>query len=267
MSLTYNRFLLQQMVMRNIQQRFRGNFLGWLWSFLLPLLMLTVYTIVFGNLFKSRWGIDVAENKMVYAVALFSGITFYNIFSESVSISSGCITGNVNYVKKVRFPLEFLPLSQVLSTTLLAVPWFLLLFGCVIFVFHQASWTWVLLPLSTVPLLLFSAGVSLFIASLGVFFKDVQYLINVLLQMLFFLSPIFYRLDNVPENFKKFILFNPMVWFIELNRRLLFYGVLPDYGTLPAAKEWFISWGLGIGAFILGAIWFVKTKRGFSDVL
>ena len=186
MSLSYNRFLLQQMVMRNIQLRFRGSFFGWLWSFLLPLLMLTVYTIVFGNFFKSRWGVDIGENKMVYAVALFSGITFYNLFGESVSISAGCISGNVNYVKKVRFPLEFLPLSQVLSTAILTVPWFLLLFGCVIGVFHQVNWTWLLLPFSLLPLMLFSAGVSFFVASLGVYFRDVQYLIGVLLQMFFF---------------------------------------------------------------------------------
>ena len=267
MSLSYNRFLLQQMVMRNIQLRFRGSFFGWLWSFLLPLLMLTVYTIVFGNFFKSRWGVDIGENKMVYAVALFSGITFYNLFGESVSISAGCISGNVNYVKKVRFPLEFLPLSQVLSTAILTVPWFLLLFGCVIGVFHQVNWTWLLLPFSLLPLMLFSAGVSFFVASLGVYFRDVQYLIGVLLQMFFFLSPIFYRLDNVPEQYKGIMALNPMVWFIELNRRLLFYGALPDYSSLPGTKEWIVSWGLGIIVFCLGTVWFVKTKKGFSDVL
>lgn len=267
MSLSYNRFLLQQMVMRNIQLRFRGSFFGWIWSLLLPLLMLTVYTVIFGSFFKSRWGVDIGENKMVYAVALFSGITFYNIFSESVSISAGSIIGNVNYVKKVRFPLEFLPLSQVLSSALLSIPWFLLLFGCVIFVFKQAALTWLLLPFSIFPLLLFSAGVSFFVASLGVFFRDIQYLIGVLLQMLFFLSPIFYRLDNVPAEFKPIMALNPMLWFIELNRNLLFYGSLPDYSSLPAMKMWLVTYIIGIAVFLLGGFWFVKTKKGFSDVL
>ena len=109
-------FLLDQMVRRNIQSRFRGSVLGWLWSFLMPLLMLTVYTVVFGGFFKSRWGTDIGENKMVFATALFSGITLYNIFSESVSLSTACVIGSVSYVKKVRFKLELLPLSQVLSS-------------------------------------------------------------------------------------------------------------------------------------------------------
>lgn len=267
MSLLYNRFLLKQMVIRNIQLRFRGSCFGWIWSFLLPLLMLTVYTFVFGSFFKSRWGVDIGERKMVYAVALFSGITFFNIFGESVSIASGCITGNVNYVKKVRFPLEFLPLCQVLSTMILALPWFLLLFLCVLLVFHQATWAWLLLPFSVLPLLLFATGVSFFVSSLGVFFRDIQYLIGVLLQMLFFLTPIFYRLDNVPDSLKKFMCLNPMVWFIELNRGVLFYGSLSDYSTMPSTVTWMVAYLIGIAVFILGFFWFVKTKRGFSDVL
>ena len=112
-------FLLRQMVLRDIQGRFRGSIFGWLWNFLLPLLMLTVYTVVFGGFFKSRWSTGAEENKMVFAIALFSGITFYNIFSESVSLSTSCIVGNINYVKKVRFNLELLPLTRTLSTALI----------------------------------------------------------------------------------------------------------------------------------------------------
>lgn len=260
-------FLLRQMIMRNIQLRFKGSFLGWIWSFLIPLLMLVVYTIVFGNFFKSRWGVDVGENKMLFAVALFSGMTFYNIFSESVSVSSCCIVGNVNYVKKVRFPLLFLPFSQVLSTALLSIPSIILLFGCVIWQFHHASISWLLLPVSLLPLIMFSAGVSFFVASLGVYFRDLQYLITIILQMLFFLSPVFYRLGSLPENFREMLQYNPMVWFIELNRGVLFNGCKGMEYTLPDASSWLVSYGLGIAALILGLIWFNKTKRGFSDVL
>lgn len=261
-------FLLRQMVMRNIQLRFKGSVLGWLWSFIIPLLMLVVYTIVFGNFFKSRWGVDVGENKMLFAVALFSGMTFYNIFGESVSIATSSVVGNVNYVKKVRFPLLFLPLSQVISTSILALPSILLLLGCTYFKLEHISSCWLLLPFTLIPLIMFASGVSFFVASLGVFFRDIQHLIAVFLQMLFFLSPVFYRLENLPEHFQKMLRYNPLVWFIELNRGVLFYGCKDmGYAALPSMTQWIVSYALGITALILGYAWFTKTKRGFSDVL
>lgn len=255
------------MTLRNIQSRFRGSMLGWLWSFMLPLLMLTVYTVVFGGLFKSRWGADIGENKMVFAMALFSGISLYNIFSESVSISTSCVVGNVGYVKKVRLKLELLPLSQVLSTFILSLSWLLLLMICTTVVFRAVRWSWLLLPFTLLPLLFFSVGVSFFTASLGVYFRDLQYLIGVLLQMLFFLSPVFYRLGNLPENYRKYMILNPMVWFIELNRKVLFYRLLPEYSGLPTLREQLICWAIGGVALLLGWLWFDQTKRGFGDVL
>jgi len=217
-----NLFLFSQMVRRNIQCRFRGNILGWLWSFLLPLLMLTVYTVVFGGLFKSRWGVNENEPRMVFATALFSGITLYNIFGESVSLATTIIISNTNFVKKVRFNLEILPLAQTLSTFILSLFWVLLLLISIGLVFQNVCWSWLLLPLTLAPLVLFSAGVAFFTSSLGVYFRDLQYLIGILLQMLFFLSPVFYRLGNLPLHYQRLLRFNPLVWFIETNRKVLF---------------------------------------------
>ena len=262
-----NFFLLRQMVLRNMQSRFRGSMLGGLWNFLLPLLMLTVYTVVFGGLFKSRWGADIGENKMVFATALFSGITLYNIFSESVSVSSSCITNNVNYVKKVHFDLELLPLSQTLSTFLMSLSWLLLLLICTALVFHSLSLSWLLLPVTLPPLVLFSTGIAFFTASLGVYFRDLQYLIGILLQMLFFLSPVFYRLGSLPPDYQKLLRCNPLVWFIEINRKVLFYRMLPEYSSLPDGRDYLMCFLLGGTAFLLGWLWFKQTKRGFSDVL
>ena len=262
-----NFFLLDQMVRRNIQSRFRGSVFGWLWSFLMPLLMLTVYTVVFGGFFKSRWGTDIGENKMVFATALFSGITLYNIFGESVSVSTTCITGSVNYVKKVRFQLELLPLSQTLSTFFLSLTWLLLLLVCTALVFRSLCWSWLLLPVTLLPLVLFSAGAAFFTASLGVYFRDLQYLVGVFLQMLFFLSPVFYRLGSLPEGYRRILRFNPMVWFMELNRNVLFHRLMPEYSRLPAAGEYLMCFLLGGAAFLLGWFWFNRTKRGFADVL
>ena len=260
-------FLLRQLIMRNIQGRFRGSILGGLWNFLLPLLMLAVYTLVFGGFFKSRWGADIGENKMVFATALFSGITFYNIFSESVAVSASCITGNVSYVKKVRFKLELLPLSQTLSTFIMSLSWILLLLVCATLVFDRICWSWLLLPFTVLPLVMFSAGVAFFTASLGVYFRDLQYLIGILLQILFFLSPVFYRLGSLPAEYQKMLRYNPMVWFIELNRGVLFLHLLPEYSALPPTGDYLICCLLGAVTFALGWLWFNQTKRGFGDVL
>ncbi|MBO4304543.1 MAG: ABC transporter permease [Lentisphaeria bacterium] len=260
-------FLLRQMVLRDIQSRFRGSILGWLWNFLLPLLMLTVYTVVFGGFFKSRWGRDIGENKMVFATVLFSGITLYNIFSESVSLSTSCILGNVNYVKKVRFKLELLPLSRTLSTSIMSLSWILLLLIAAGIVFRSACWSWILLPLTLIPLVLFSAGISFFTSALGVYFRDLQYLIGILLQMLFFLSPVFYRLGSLPEEYRKMLRWNPMVWFIEVNRGVLFHKLLPEYALLPSAGDLLTCYALGGIVFVSGCLWFRFSKKGFGDVL
>ena len=262
-----NFFLLKQMILRNIQSRFRGSILGELWNFLLPLLMLAVYTAVFGGLFKSRWGADIGENKMVFATALFSGITLYNIFGESVSIATSCITGNVNYVKKVRFQLELLPLAQTLSTALMSLSWVLLLLICTAAVFRTACWSWLLLPVTLVPLVLFSGGVAFFTSSLGVYFRDLQHLIGILLQMLFFLSPVFYRLGSLPPDYQRLLRYNPLVWFIETNRKVLFFRLLPEYSSLPSGGDYLVCYLIGGAAFALGWLWFSQTKKGFGDVL
>ncbi len=260
-------FLLRQMILRNIRSRFRGSFFGSLWNFLLPLLMLAVYTVVFGGFFKARWGADIGESKMVFAIALFSGITLYNIFSESVSTSTVCIAANINYVKKVRFRLELLPLSQTLSTFLMSLSWLLLLLISTAFVFRTLCWSWLLLPLTLPPLVLFSVGAAFFTASLGVYFRDLQYVIGILLQMLFFLSPVFYRLGSLPEHYRKILRYNPLVWFIEFNRKALFFRLLPEYSDLPPVTDWLVCYLLGGLAFVLGWLWFRQTKRGFADVL
>ena len=255
------------MVLRNIQSRFRGSILGWLWSFLMPLLMLTVYTLVFGGFFKSRWGTDAGEDMMVFATLLFSGMTLYNFFGESISVATTCITGNTSYVKKVRFQLEILPLSQTLSTFLLSLSWMLILLACTALVFRHLCWSWLLLPMTLMPLVLFTAGTAFFTSSLGVYFRDLQYLIGVLLQILMFLSPVFYRISNLPERYQKLMRLNPLVWFIETTRKLVFFRLMPEYTSLPSLTEYLICFFFGGAAFLLGWLWFRQTKRGFSDVL
>ena len=119
-----NKTLVFQLVKRNIAIRYRGSALGLVWSFVQPLMMLSIYTFVFSVIFKAKWGVDIGDSKGAFAIIMFCGLALYNIFSESVNTSCQIIISNPNFVKKVIFPLEILPLTQVLSSIILGLVWF-----------------------------------------------------------------------------------------------------------------------------------------------
>lgn len=256
-----NRDLLVPLIRRNVEVRYRGSILGLLWSFAQPLIMLCVYTFVFSVVFKMRWGDNVGESKAEFAVIMFCGMAIFNIFSESVSTSCGVIVNSPNYVKKVIFPLETLPVAQVFSTLIVGMAWFVLLFFGTIAVYREVYWTMLLLPLVLIPLTLFTMGISLFVASLGVYIRDVQHMIGVLLQVLFFMTPIFYPISRVPEKYQWVLKMNPLTIIIEEARKIFLRGELPDWTFL------LISTAVGLLVCHLGFVWFTKTKKGFADVL
>lgn len=256
-----HRDLLIQMTRRNMEQRYRGSVLGIVWSFVQPLMMLCVYTFVFSVVFKARWGVGTGDGKGAFAVIMFCGMAMYNLFSEAVNGSCGVIVGNQNLVKKVIFPLEILPLAQTLSTFILGLPWFVLLFGGAYFILGAIGWTMLLLPFVLIPLVMFSLGVSYIVASLGVYVRDTQYAIGVILQILFFATPIFYPISAVPERFRIYLEANPLTVMIEQARNVFLYGKLPDWTYLG------IAFAISLIVLQFGYFFFARTKRGFADVL
>ena len=184
-SVVKNRSLFVQMTRRNVEMRYRGSALGLVWSFVQPLMMLCVYTFVFSVVFKSRWGVDVSvgDSKGAFAVIMFCGMSMFNLFSEAVCNSCGCVTGNPNLVKKVIFPLEILPLTQVATTFILGMAWFALLFIGTWLILDNVQWTMLLLPIVMLPHIVFTTGISYFVASLGVYVRDTQYVIGIILQV------------------------------------------------------------------------------------
>ncbi len=254
------RRLLEQMTRRGVEQRYRGSALGLTWSFVQPLMMLCVYTFIFSVVFKARWGVEV-DGKGAFAVIMFCGMAIYNLFSEAVSMSCGCITGQPNLVKKVIFPLEILPLSQVLTTFILGFAWFFLLFWGSYFILGFVGWTMLLLPIILVPLIIFTLGISYFVASLGVYVRDTQYVIGVVMQILLFATPIFYPISAVPERLRWVLVWNPLTVYIEQARNVFLYGRLPNWSFLGCATL------ASLVILQLCYFFFIKTKRGFADVL
>ncbi len=257
-----NWYLFQQLVVRNIQARYRGSFLGVLWSFAQPLMMLSVYFIVFAYIFKARWSDDgISATKGGFAIIMFAGMAVFNIFSESVSTSCTVIVQNPNYVKKVIFPLELLPVAQVFSSLVLSSAWFILLLLGDILILRSLSWTMLLLPVTLVPLVLFTCGVCFFTSLLGGLIRDLQHLIVVVMQILFFMTPIFYSMSRVPEKLRWVLYLNPMTIWVEQTRELFLFGRMPDWGLCG------LMFVFSFLCFQIGLVCFLQIKKGLVDVI
>ena len=232
------------------------------WSFFNPVFMLVVYTFVFSEIFKSRWGgVGGDDSKTQFAVVLFVGMIVLNLFSEVLNRAPNLILGNANYVKKVVFPIEILPviaMGAALFHSLISLG--VLLAAFVIFNGYL-QWTAIFTPLVLLPLVILTTGLAWILASLGVFLRDVGQTIGIITTVLMFLSPVFYPVTAVPERFRPFIMANPLTFIIEQAREVLIWGHLPNW--------------LGLGVYSLAATaiawagyaWFQKTRKGFADVL
>ena len=261
-SLWRNRQLIVQMTKREVVGRYKGSAMGLAWSFFNPVFMLIVYTFVFSEIFKSRWGeVGGDESKTQFAVALFVGMIVLSLFSEVLNRAPGLILSNVNYVKKVVFPIEILPviaMGAALFHSLISLGVLLAAFALFNGYLH---WTAVFTPLVLFPLVILTTGLAWMLASLGVFLRDVGQTIVIITTVLMFLSPVFYPVTAVPERFRPFIMANPLTFIIEQAREVLIWGHLPNWMglggyTLAAAA---IAWA--------GYAWFQKTRKGFADVL
>ena len=175
-----NRQLIMHMTRREIAARYSGTLFGMAWSFIHPLLMLAVYTFVFSVIFKSRWGLGANESRTDFAIILFAGMIMFGIFSEMINRAPMLIVSNVNYVKKVVFPLEVLPWVALISILFQsAVSLMVLLVAQLLFKF-AIPWTIIILPVVLLPLIFFCMGLAWFLAALGVFVRDINQFASVL---------------------------------------------------------------------------------------
>lgn len=256
-----NRELLIHMTRREITSRYKGSLLGLAWSFFNPLLMLAIYTFFFSVVFKSRWGTDAPESKAAYAIILFAGLIMHSLMAECINRAPALIVGNVNYVKRVVFPLGILPCVSLGSALFNAIVSLIVLFAAQLIFMHQLQWTLVYLPLIMLPLMLQAAGVSWVLASLGVYVRDVGQITATLVTILLFLSPVFYPVTALPEAFRKWMYVNPMTFIIENAREVIVFGHGPDIVRilLVCGASWVFA--------VVSYWWFEKTKKGFADVL
>ncbi len=261
LNLWHYRDLIWLLIKREVGQRYRGSYLGMLWSFITPLLMLMIYTFVFSLIFKSSWKTGTETPVGDFALTLFAGLAAFNLFSEVVNRAPTLILAVPNYVKKVVFPLEILPVVAVGSALANSVITSGLVVMGSVLIQGRFSPTIFLLPLVYLPLCLLSLGLGWFLASLGVYIRDIGQGISIVVQMLFFLSPVFYPVSVVPEPFRSVISINPLTLIMTEFRQTLLWGEMLDL------KAWGLWLVLTVMLAILGYIWFMKTKQGFAGVM
>ena len=255
-----HRHLLSLLIERNVEASFRGSVLGKLWTALVPLLRLAVYTLVLGFILRVKWpghGNTPLETALLY----FVGLTFYDFFMEAISTAPSLMHDNVNYVKKVVFPLEILPCAMLgaalvrlgVTSTILLI-FFLAIRGV-------PPLATLAVPLVVAPFALIVLGAVWFLSALGAYVRDLRQLMGVVALMMMYLSPIFFPLAMVPERARPFFYANPLAFMIESTRSALFAAEWPNWAGLALYSV------IAILFAAAGYRWFLHVKPGFADVV
>jgi len=257
------RVLIGQVAKRDVVSRYKGSYLGIVWSLVTPLLMLCVYGFVFTVLFKQSGNSSWPDSsKLDFPLTLFCGLIAYNVFAEVISRAPVLVTSNPNYVKKVRFPLEILAIAALYTAlvnggfglAILLVGWIAL--------HHSISSTIWLSPLMLLPLCIFTLGLAWLLSSLGVFIRDVMHPVGVLVQVMLFMSAVFYPLSILRNPLElKLIKLNPLVTMIDNLRRTLIWGMQPNW------TWWGIAMAGSLVVMLLGYYWFMSSCKAFADVI
>lgn len=259
-AITSHGSLTWELARREVLVRYRGASFGLAWSLISPFLLLAIYTFAFGTVMGGRWS-QAIESDASFSIILFAGLVVHGFFAECLTRSPLLVTSNPHFVKRVVFPLEILPWPLVLSalfhTAMNTVVFVVLRF----FMDGAFDWTIVLLPLVLLPLVTLALGVSWFLASLGVYFRDIVQITGVASMALLFLSSAMMPVESVPEGHRWVFQINPLTFIIDQARNVMLWGVMPDWEGLG------LYWLGALIVFFGGYSWFRATRRGFADVL
>ncbi len=256
-----NRELIVTCTKQEFRAANRGTYFGMAWTIISPLIMLALFTLVFGYIFGGRFSPDPNETRAEFALALFVGLGFFNCLAQSMGASPSMMLANSTYVKTLAFPLEILPVSAVLNVMLnlaislgLCLVIFVVMHGYV----HLSA---VCLILHAVCVTLLSLGASWFLSSLAVFVRDVSLMVPPLTLIIMFSSSLFYPLSMVPPHIRPVVELNPLAIIIEQARSCFLYGQWPDFLMLAIVTIFSLS------TAVMGYCFFMKTKPAFADVI
>lgn len=256
-----NRSLLKQLVIRDIHARYKGSYFGVLWSFINPIMLLVLYSFIFGVVFQARWPGVEKSDKLEFSLLLYLGLITHTLLAECVIRSPLLITQNANFVKKLVFPIQIVPVSIVGSAFFHYFLSFLIWLIVFFIVNHYIHWSVLFIPVLILPFLFLCIGVSWILSSIGTYVRDIGQLTSSIAMALLFLAPIFYPSSSLPGSFQDIIYLNPLTYIVEQVRLVSFYGEFPSFYP-------FLLYSFGCFFFFcLGWFIFSKLRSGFSDVL
>lgn len=256
-----HRELIVAYAKREFQSAHRGTYLGLTWSVLSPLIMLALFTFVFGGIFGGKFNPKMHETPAEFALALFVGLGFFNVFAQSMGGASGLVLGNASYVKTLAFPLEILPLSSVLNTLMNLMITLTICLTAHLLMYGYLHWTVVLLVLHIVCITLFGLGISWFLSSLSVFIRDIPAIVGPITTILMFVSGCFFPLSVMSPRMRALAELNPLAVIIDQARGCLMYGQVPNVGNLAYVFVFSSVFA------VAGYAFFMKAKPAFADVI
>ena len=241
--------LLEELVKRNLKKKYRGSFLGIIWTVLNPLLMMIILTIVFSNLFRF--------NIVNFPVYLLTGQIIFNFFAESTTQSMTSIIDNSQLIRKIYIDKSLFPLTSVIFSLVNTFFSIISIFIIVLITNGKISASYLLIPVFFFYLFLFSYGIGKILATLTVYFKDIMHLYSVFLLMLMYLTPIFYPVEIIPKKYISFIHLNPLLYYVNYFRDIIYLNKFPSFQLN------LLCFAFGITAYIIGSYIFKKNENMF----
>nr|CAD6601847.1 ABC transporter permease [arsenite-oxidising bacterium NT-25] len=259
-SIWHNRELYRRVLLRDIQSSFRGSALGLAWIVVIPLVLVAIYTFVFGVVLNSTW-IAATGSPFEVPLIFFTGLTVFGFFMEIIGRAPNYIRDNRIYVTKIIFPLDILGWVLVGTAFFKLCVNLLLLLGFLVFVTGRIPSGMLLLPFLLVPFVLLTLGIAWILAAIGAFVRDLSHVLQALGPIIMFLSPVFYSVQQVPEMFQTPYFLNPLTYVLESLRNLLFFG------QAFSIHSYIIYCGAAAVVFLAGFSFFQKLRPGFADVI
>lgn len=248
------RQMIYSLVKRDLRGRYKGSALGFLWTFINPLLQLIVYTIVFSVIMKT--GIEK------YYLFLFVALVPWLFFSTCLTGGASCIMAQQDMVKKIYFPREVLPISYIISQFVNMLLTFLIIFAVIVVSGIGINAEALLyLPIIMAVEFILALGIAMLVSALTVYFRDLEYILGIISMIWMYLTPIIYSVEQVPKEIMSIFNINPMTPIVIAYRDILYYKRIPEIATLGHAAI------LGIVILIIGCYAFNRLKRHFAEEL
>ena len=255
------RWLAVYFARRELSRSYRKSYLGFLWAFLSPLLMVVLLTLIFSPLIGIRFRDVLGDPGLNFGLWMYCGLIPFLAFQDALTKSSNSIRSNSTLVQKVVFPLEILPLTRAITIQADKIFGLVALVLVVAVLEHRLQWTLLLMPVIIAAQLVFIMGLSYLFAVIGTYLPDIRETLRAFVRAMFFITPIIWTPDRLPENFRFIVDYNPLAFLVDAYRDLVLKAQFPS----PSSFLWFSLFSVAL--LVVGFFIFVRVKQNFADLV